>query len=494
MGTYHCSFVHLYLAFSSFIFVTFQGVMLTHSNLIHQLSHRLAPTKSFDESEPLPGDVMLSLLPVWHITERTFELWQFSRGCSVVYSSIKSFRNDLAKHQPHWMVLVPRVLEKVALGVQAKFASGSAAVKTLVKLFTATGSLKTKHAKIANGLVVGSSKPGVVDKVISNAIVALLSPLNAVGNKLVWSKVQAGFGGRQKYIISGGSALAGALEDFYNLCGVDISVGYGLTECSPIISYRRTDYNLKTAGCVGKAAVDTEVRVVDPDEKADVSERQALPDGNPGVVLIRGPQVMKGYYKNPDATNEAIDRFGWFNTGDLGKINPATGDLILTGRCKDTIVLSNGENVEPSPIEDAILSESPLVEQIMLTGQDGRRLTSIVVLNPTELASAGFLDEDIASNLQKLSEEANDPKCSPEECAVLCQKLEDASIALRSNKNLNKQLLDDMKRATSKGFQPWERVSDFYLTLEPFAMANGLLTQSFKVKRQNVAEKYEDLI
>lgn len=471
-----------------------KGVMLTHGNLIHQLSHRLAPSKPFDDSEPLPGDIMLSLLPVWHITERTFELWQFSRGCSVVYSSIKTFRNDLAKHQPHWMVLVPRVLEKVALGVQGKFASGSVAVKTLVKIFTATGTLRSKHNNIASGLVVGDFEPPASKKFFSKLIVTLLSPVNAVGDKLVWSKVKEGFGGRQKCIISGGSALAGSLESFYNLCGVNISVGYGLTECSPIISYRRTDGNLKTAGCVGKAAVDTEVRVVDPEAPADLNERASLPAGKAGVVLVRGPQVMKGYYKNPEATNKAIDRFGWFNTGDLGRVNPATGDLILTGRCKDTIVLSNGENVEPSPIEDAILSASPLIEQIMLAGQDSRRLTSILVLNAAELAEAGFLEAKEAKKLQKLSENVNDPKCTPEDCIEMSKQLEEASIALRSNKELSTTLTGDMKRATAKGFQPWERVGDFYLTLEPFAMANGLLTQSFKVKRDFVAKKYKDVL
>ena len=471
-----------------------KGVMLTHGNLIHQLSHRLAPSQHFDESEPLPGDVMLSLLPVWHITERTFELWQFSRGCSVVYSSIKTFRNDLAKHQPHWMVLVPRVLEKVALGVQGKFAAGSIVVKGLVKLFTTTGTIKCTHQKIANGLVVGETQPASSQRILSSLIVTLLSPVNAIGDKLVWSKVKAGFGGRQKCIISGGSALAGSLESFYDLCGVNIAVGYGLTECSPIISYRRTDGNLKTAGCVGKAAIETEVRVVDPDASADVNERVSLPAGTAGVVLVRGPQVMKGYYKNVEATNKAIDRFGWFNTGDLGRINPATGDLILTGRCKDTIVLSNGENVEPSPIEDAILSESPLIEQIMLTGQDSRRLTAIVVLNPTELAEAGFLEVNEAKKLQKLSEDVNDPKCTPEDCSEMSKELEEASKALRLNKELGTAILSDMKRATAKGFQPWERVGEFYLTLEPFAMANGLLTQSFKVKRDFVAKKFEDVL
>uniref|UniRef100_A0A7S2UNN2 AMP-dependent synthetase/ligase domain-containing protein n=1 Tax=Attheya septentrionalis TaxID=420275 RepID=A0A7S2UNN2_9STRA len=468
-----------------------KGVMLTHGNLLHQLGHRLAPTKPYDETEPLPGEIMLSLLPVWHITERTFELWMFSRGCNVVYSSIRSFKNDLAKHKPQWMVLVPRVLEKVALGVQGKFASGSAVVKTLVKLFTATGTMKHENLKIASGVIVGDEKPSSFKRLIARLIVALLAPLNAVGDKLVWSKVKDGFGGRQKCIISGGSALAGSLESFYELCGIDIIVGYGLTECSPLIAHRRLDANLITGGCVGKAVLDTELRVVDPESKADSGERKSVPIGEVGVVIARGPQVMKGYFKNPEATAKAVDKFGWFDTGDLGRVNPATGDIILTGRCKDTIVLSNGENIEPSPIEDAILSESSLVEQVMLTGQDGRKLVAIVVLNPSELVGAGFLNKKEGKALQAESERVNDPKCSEEDCAKGCDILAEASVKLRSDKELGKALLVDMKSAT-KDFRKWEQVGDVYITLEPFAMANGQLTQSYKVKRDSVLERYGD--
>jgi len=434
---------------------------------------------------------MLSLLPVWHITERTFELWMLSRGCSIVYSSIRTFKNDLAKHQPQWMVLVPRVLEKVAIGVQDKFASGSAVAKTLVKLFTVTGGLKAKHSKISKGLVLGDHAPSRLQKFISKTIVAALVPLNAVGNKLVWSKVQDGFGGRIKVIISGGSALAGSLETFYEICGVPICVGYGLTECSPLISHRRKDRNLVTGGCVGQPCIDTEIRVVDPELKPEHlnSERPALPHGDIGVVIARGPQIMKGYYKNPEATQKAIDRYGFFDTGDLGRINKATGDLILTGRCKDTIVLSNGENIEPLPIEDAILGQSALIEQVLILGQDGRSLTAIVVLSPNELASAGFLDATIAKALQKDYDKLNDPKCSEEECLLASQNLKDASEKLRAKLDLKDNLMTDIRTAT-KDFRKWEQVGDILVTLEPFAMANGLLTQSYKVKRDAVARRY----
>ena len=468
-----------------------KGVMLSHGNLLHQMSHRLAPTKPYEDGEPLPGECMVSLLPVWHITERTFEMWMFSRGCKVVYSSIRTFKNDLAKHKPEWMVLVPRVLEKIAAGVQDKFANGSVPVKVLSKLFTKTSGIRGKYSKIAQGMVVADEVPGPLERLGSKILVGALAPINAVGDKLVWSKVKEGFGGQNKLIVSGGSALSGSLETFYQTAGLDIAVGYGLTECSPLIAYRRSDSNLITAGCVGKNTLDTELRVVDPSSKADLKERPSLPIGEVGVVIARGPQVMQGYYKNPSATKQAIDQFGWFDTGDLGRINPATGDLILTGRAKDTIVLSNGENIEPSPIEDALLGESSLIDQVMLTGQDGRRLVAIAVLSPNELVSAGYLEKREGDKLQKAAEKVNDPKCTEEECAEESDVLKDASNKLRNNKELQKALMADAKRAGS-GFRAWEQVGAVYITLEPFAMANGQLTQSYKVKRASVSERYGD--
>lgn len=470
-----------------------KGVMLEHGNLLHQIGHRLKPSAKYEEGEPLPGQTMVSLLPVWHITERTFELWMASRGCNVVYSNIRHFKNDLAKHKPEWMVLVPRVLEKIALGVQDKFAKGSAAVQALVKLFTTTSSLRAKHSKIVAGAVVGDTQPSSLERIQSKVILTALAPLNAVGDKLVWSKVKDGFGGRLNTIISGGSALAGSLETFYENCGMNVLVGYGLTECSPLLAHRRTDVNVVTPGCAGEPCFETEVRIVDPDAKAGSAERPSLPNGTPGVILGRGPQIMRGYYKNPEATKKEVDKFGWFNTGDLGKINPATGDLILTGRAKDTIVLSNGENIEPVPIEDAIMSEIDMVEQIMLTGQDGRRLVAIVVLNPNEVVNAGYLDAKEGKELQKANEKLNIPNCSPDDCEDGCELLVSASERLRQSDALKKALKADIKLAC-KPFRPWEQVSEVYITLEPFVMANGQLTQSYKVKRQSVLDRYKDEI
>ena len=414
-----------------------------------------------------------------------------SRGCCITYSSIRTFKDDLAKHKPQWLVLVPRVLEKIAIGVQDKFSAGGKVVKLLVKLFTTVGGIRASQLKISKKLIVGSQPPSIRQRVQSKVISAALLPLHFLGNKIVWSKVQNGFGGRVKVIICGGSALASSLESFYEICGVPICVGYGLTECSPLLTHRQKDRNLITGGCVGQPCIDTQIRIVNPDIDPNAldHERTSLPQGQVGLIIAKGPQVTKGYYNNAQATDKAIDRFGFFDTGDLGIINPATGDLVITGRCKDTIVLSNGENIEPSPIEDAIIGQIPMIQQVMLTGQDGRSLIAIVVLNINELVDSGFLNGNVGKTLQKHFDRVNDPKCTGDDCIQGCLTLNDASDGIRKNSVLVNLLMEKISKATA-GFRKWEQVGSIYLTLEPFSMCNSLLTQSYKVKRDAVLRRY----
>jgi long-chain acyl-CoA synthetase len=261
-----------------------------------------------------------------------------------------------------------------------------------------------------------------------------------------------------------------------------------------LICHRRSDKNFVAAGCVGYPLTKTEVRVVNPDViSVHDKERDPIKNGKTGLVLARGPQIMKGYYKNEKATEKAIDKYGWFNTEDLGYINPATGDLILTGRAKDTIVLSNGENIEPQPIEDAILTSSNLIEQVMLLGQDKKSLSAIVVVNPDALAKAGLLDEERAARILRDCEVVNDPKCTEEHYAEACKRLREATDKIRSIGSIIDEVKFDIKQATSgAAFRKWEQVNDICITLEPFAIGNGLLTQSYKVKRDSVAERYAD--
>eukprot|EP01082_Thalassiosira_pseudonana_P007581 g6937.t1 g6937 contig23:1519745-1521736(-) len=468
-----------------------KGVMLTHGNLLHQIQLRFAPTKKYDVSEPLPGEVMVSILPVWHITERAAELCIFSRGCTLVYSNVKHLKNDLALHKPHWMMLVPRVLEKVALGVKDKFSKKNMIARAMIHFFTLVASTKSKLLKVARGQVIAAKKPNLFRRVFSRCLATLLTPLDAIGHALVWNKVKAALGGRQKLIVSGGSALNGSLEEFYETCGVLLIVGYGLTECSPLICHRRSDSNLVAGGCVGLPVTSTEIRVVDVNAKAGDAERTSIEKGQIGLVLAKGPQVMKGYYNNQKATNKSIDKYGWLDTGDLGYINPATNDLFITGRAKDTIVLSNGENVEPSPLEDVLLGCNMIDQVTITTSQDEKQLHAIAVLNPRVLAEKGFIDNETGEMFQPLVDQINDPRCSKANYEKAVEALSKYQEEIRGNKRLHSFLVDEAKRLLKK-FRKWEQIGSFYVLIEPFAMVNDLLTQSYKVKRGMVIEKYSN--
>ena len=196
------------------------------------------------------------------------------------------------------------------------------------------------------------------EKIAASIQQKALLPLHAIAEKMVYAKVREATGGRIKQLISGGGALAKHIDDFYEIIGVEIAVGYGLTETSPVTHARRHWSNLR--GSAGLGIPGTEVKIV------DLETRRELPTGEKGLVLLKGPQIMQGYYKNPEATQKAIDANGWFDSGDLGWVTPRR-DIVLTGRAKDTIVLTNGENIEPLPIEDACL-RSPFIDQIMLVG------------------------------------------------------------------------------------------------------------------------------
>lgn len=206
--------------------------MLSHGNLLHQITLRFAPSKPYNKSEPLPDDVMVTMLPVWHITERAAELCMFSRGCKLVYSNVKYLKADLALHKPHWMMLVPRVLEKISLGIQEKFAKKSKLARMMIHFFTMIATAKNNHLKIAKGQVIGSKKPNPLRRIYARCIATLLAPFDLLGTVLVWRKVKQALGvERHKLIVSGGSALSGKVEDFFSNIGVLLIVGYG--ECNP---------------------------------------------------------------------------------------------------------------------------------------------------------------------------------------------------------------------------------------------------------------------
>jgi long-chain acyl-CoA synthetase len=198
-----------------------------------------------------------------------------------------------------------------------------------------------------------------------------------------------------------------------------------------------------------------------------MSTRADVPVGQQGLVLIRGPQVMQGYYKNPEATAKAIDPQGWFDTGDLGYVSK-WDDLVITGRAKDTIVLTNGENIEPQPIEDACI-RSAYIDQVVLVGQDQKQLGVLIVPNLSALEAAGLVPAD--SNLADILPMLNNPKI----------------------RNLYR---DELNREVQNrpGYSINDRIGVFEFLPEPFTIDNGFLTQTFKIRRNIVFERYQDII
>ncbi|PKA61748.1 Long-chain-fatty-acid--[acyl-carrier-protein] ligase AEE15, chloroplastic [Apostasia shenzhenica] len=232
-------------------------------------------------------------------------------------------------------------------------------------------------------------------------VAAILWPFHILGIKLVYSKIRSEVG-ISKAGISGGGSLPVHIDKFFEAIGVKLQNGYGLTETSPVVAARKPDCNI--LGTVGLPLNYTEIKIV------DIETDKPVLDGLKGIIKVRGPQVMKGYYKNESATGEVIDKDGWFNTGDLGWIAPkhsrgkshqCGGMLVLEGRAKDTIVLSTGENVEPSELEEAAM-RSKLIQQIVVVGQDQRRLGALIVANKDEVLKVVKNLSEENSNLTKI--------------------------------------------------------------------------------------------
>jgi long-chain acyl-CoA synthetase len=445
-----------------------KGVMLTHGNLLHQV-------QTFGSVvQPKPGDRVLSILPTWHSYERSVEYFLLSQGCTLIYTSIRTIKKDLKQVNPHYMVSVPRIWESIYESVQKQFQGQSERQQHLIRFFLSKSQQYIDALKLWQNLDLLHQDPGGFQRAIAGLRAAILYPLHALGEGMVYKKVrQAVTGNEFRQAISGGGSLAKHLDDFFEIVGVNVLVGYGLTETAPVTNVRRPWRNLR--GSSGQPLPGTEIQIV------DLETRQPLPPGQHGLVLIRGPQVMQGYYKNLDATVKAISLDRWFDSGDLGWVT-RQNDLVLTGRAKDTIVLTNGENIEPQPIEDACL-RSPYIDQIMLVGQDQKSLGALIVPNLEALqswaAEAGFTI-DVPN---PVSPQPSDRSPQPVPIALNAKPIHDLF-----RRELNREVQD------RPGYRIDDRISLVRLILEPFAIENGLLTQTLKIRRNVVMERYRGMI
>ncbi len=438
-----------------------KGVMLSHGNLLHQVNY----IKTI--FQPQPGDVILSILPSWHAYERSAEYFFLSQGGTQVYTTIRHFKQDLKKFQPTYMVGVPRLWESLYDGVQKLLSGQSASQQKLVKFFLKQSERYIVAQRIANNTCIDKFQASGIERSLAKLKATSLYPIHALADKLVYHKIRDGVG-NIKAVCSGGGSLAKYLDDFYQTVDIDVFVGYGLTETSPITNGRSPEHNIR--GTAGRPFPETEIKIVDP------QTRQELPPGQRGLVLIRGTQVMRGYYKNPEATAKAIDPEGWFDSGDLGWLTPY-GDLVLTGRAKDTIVLTNGENIEPQPIEDACV-RSCYVDQIMLVGQDQKALGALIVPNLENLQK-WLIKENLDLKLPEINSSVE----------LLPQSdLYDQAIISLYRQELSREIQN------RPGYRPDDRIADFRFIIEPFSQENGMMTQTFKIKRPQIRDKYQHLI
>jgi long-chain acyl-CoA synthetase len=428
-----------------------KGVMLTHANLLHQINTcaTVIPAR--------PGSRVLSILPSWHSYERSCEYYLLSQGCTQTYTNIRYFKQDLKDYQPEFLVAVPRLIESLYEGIQKQFREQSPNQQKLVNNLLDASKKYIEAKRIVQGLSLECLAPSLGQKFNAQIQMLTLAPIHAIADKLIYTKIRAATGGKIQNIISGGGSLAKHLDLFFEITGVDILVGYGLTETAPITNVRRPWQNLRLSS--GKPLPGTEIKIV------DIETRQAVSIGQKGLVMIRGPQVMQGYYRDPEATAKAIDADGWFNSGDLGMLT-ANNDLTITGRAKDTIVLSNGENIEPTPIEDACL-RSPYISQIVLVGQDQKSLGAIIVPNPDavqEWATSQNLPLEVTTNLDH-----------------------DRLLSL---------FRDELNREVKNrpGYRADDKIVMIKLIAEPFSIENGLLTQTLKIRRPVVMERYHGMI
>ena len=414
-----------------------KGVPLSQANLLHQLRHLGVAVA------PRPGERAVSVLPIWHSYERSAEYFLLSCGCRQTYTTLKQLRADLQRVRPQYLISVPRLWEALLSGFEDALAAMPVSRQRLLR------------AALANSRAFGQRRRQALDLTLTPeswparlgaAAVALLRwPLHRLAAALLWPKLrQQLVGGRLRTAISGGGALALHVDGFFEAIGIELLVGYGLTETSPVLTCRRSWCNRR--GSAGQPLPDTELRIVESETG------MPLLLGQRGRVLARGPQVMAGYWHKPEATAAVFAKEGWFDTGDLGQLL-ADGSLVLTGRAKDTIVLSSGENIEPGPLEEALVA-SPLIEQVMVVGQDRKQLGGLLV--PRAEALAAF--------------------------AAAAGDLGDVALLRALARECNRLL------ASRPGSRPEERLAGVAL-VEPFTLENGLLTQTLKQRRDRIAER-----
>jgi len=355
-----------------------KGVSLSHGNFLCQIDQipRLLQIH--------PGDVWLSVLPVWHSFERIVQYVPMASASTIAYSKPVGsvMLADMQAIRPQWLASVPRIWEAVKDGIYRNIRAQGRAKRLLFSAFVGVGESFAYFRNHLLGRMPDFDRRSRLLEILYSILPVLaLAPFYGLGQLLVFGKIKAKLGGRFVAGISGGGALPPAVDRFFGALGVLILEGYGLTETAPVIGVRLQRHPV--VGTVGPALLGTELKIVD--DKGTV-----LRYGQKGHIIVRGGQVMQGYYRKPEITAKVLSPDGWLDTGDLGTLT-RRGELRITGRAKDTIVLRGGENVEPAPIEQK-LCESDYIAQAVVLGQDQKYLAALIV--PDEEAVSAWAKEN----------------------------------------------------------------------------------------------------
>ncbi len=421
-----------------------KGVMLSHGNF---MSNCIAARKVVSVINE--HDVFLSFLPLCHVYERlaTYYLSTYVGSTIAFAQGIDTIAKNIMEVQPTVMASVPRLLEKIYDRVQ-KTALSSGGIKT--KIFNwAFAQGDKKRVLNEDGI-----QPGF-----------WLSLKLKLADKLVFQKIKQKMGGRMRLVVSGGAAMQPHVGIFFKNLDVPILEGFGLTETSPFISIN--EYERQVYGTVGRIAVEQQCAIQNPETK-EIITIQTYDSFNPkfqcpeGEILVKGPNIMKGYWNKPEATREVMDEDGWFHTGDIGMFYK--GYLKITDRIKNMLVNSLGKNIYPSPVE-ACYSKSPKVEQIFIIGDKREYLTAIIVASKEEIkekfgkTEAFFEMEDVF---------IHDPE-------------------------IHAWVEEDVSKLSNE-LAKFERIKNFVLKRQPFTIESGEYTLTLKVKRKVVELRYSDEI
>jgi len=431
-----------------------KGVMLTQGNFGHQIA------RAASELRIVPNERFLSILPPWHIFERTVEYVAICSGAGLIYTDVRHFKKDLSKFEPTFVPSVPRLWETVYTGVQDALEKGPPLRRGLFKAALAVALVRSTAWDRARGARFRVHEPhgvaAVVDGVVrvgALVVAALAWPFDRLAHAVVFKRMRKLVGRNLRGGISGGGLMPAHIDRFFRAIELPLLVGYGLTETTAICTLRSPQRNV--LGTIGVPILKVEMQIRHPET------REPLPPGEVGLIYTRGPHVMPGYYRDEELTRSVLDEEGWFDTGDLGSLTEK-GDLCFSGRLKETIVLKGGENIEPTHVETSLLA-SPLIDQAIVIGQDQKVLAALIVPNAAALCEA--LKEDECNSLADLAASSEAHALIQREC-----------------------------KTRTKALKGYERINRIALLPEALEPTNGLLTQTLKPRRHVIVERFADLI